>query len=147
MERRSAVVLGVVLGVLLALGVPGRSELNPNEYEKITQCVLVRERAALAGKKVQITGRYLEGSQFCHVLRKAGINTKDYLCFALGKPCILRMYLRKDHPQVALLQGLRDGDLVTVYGTFDYLASNYNYLILDGLSVPEPAGKSASGRQ
>ena len=141
MKRRAAVALGLVLGLFLATGVPGRSELNPDDYEKITQCVLVRERAALAGHKVQITGRYLEGSQFCHVLRKAGINTRDYLCFALGKPCIVRMYLHKKNPQVALLRGLKDGDIITVYGTFDYLASNYNYLILDGLSVPEPAGR------
>lgn len=122
--------------LLLFLSVaPGWGTLNPDEYERITQCVLVRERSSLAGEKVQITGKFLEGSKFCYVIRKAGINTQDYFCFALGEPCIIRMYLHKEHPQMRLLLTLQNGDELTAYGTFDYMGLDYNYLILDGISV------------
>ena len=126
-------VLSLVL-VLLPV-VAGWGGLNPDEYERISQCVLVRERASLAGEKVQITGKYLQGSEFCHIIRKAGIDTRDYVCFALGKPCVLRMYLHKEHPQAELLRTVENGYEMTAYGIFDYLGLDYNYLILDGISV------------
>jgi hypothetical protein len=125
----------VLLTLVLLSATPGWGELNPDEYERISQCVLVRERAALTGEKVQITGLYLEGSEFCHVIRKAGIDTRDYVCFALGKVCVIRMYLHNEHPQIPLLRTLENGDKMTAYGIFDYMGLDYNYLILDGISV------------
>jgi hypothetical protein len=125
----------VLLTFVLFPAVPGWGELNPDEYERISQCVLVRERAALSGQKVQITGKFLRGSEFCHLIRKAGIDTRDYVCFALGKPCIVRMYLHREHSQIPLLLGLENDDKMTAYGIFDYMGLDYNYMILDGISV------------
>lgn len=75
----------------------------------------------------------MEGSKFCYDLRQTGINTRDYACFALGEPCLIRLYLKKDHPQFDLLDSLKNGDKVTAYGTFDYIGASYNYMILDGI--------------
>ena len=127
--------VAVFLPLLLGAATGEREELDPEAYEKISQCVLVRERAGLSGQKVQLTGKFLGGSPFCHIIRKAGVNTRDYICFALGKPCILRLYLHKEHPQAELLRSLEDGDQVTAYGVFDYEGLDYNYLILDAIRV------------
>ena len=127
--------LWVLLPLLLALLGSAPAPLNPEEYQRISQCVLARERDGLAGQKVQLTGTYLEGSPFCHIIRKAGIHTRDYECFALGEPCIFRLYLHKDHSQAELLRSLEKGVKVTAYGVFDYEGSDYNYLILDGIAV------------
>ena len=134
MENRTRLWV-LLLPLLLGLMGSGPATLNPEEYQRISQCVLAREREDLAGQKVQLTGTYLEGSPFCHVIRKAGIHTRDYKCFALGEPCILRLYLHKDHPQAELLRSVKDGVKVTAYGVFDYEGSDYNYLILDGIAV------------
>ncbi len=128
--KRSAVGL---IALLLAT-VAGSGEINPAKYVKISQCILVRERQSLVGEKVQLTGKFLEGSNFCETRR--GINTKDYVCFALGKPCIIRLYLKKDNPQVDLLFSLKPGDELTAYGTFNYAGSDYNYVIVDAIAVP-----------
>ncbi|HSH69942.1 MAG TPA: hypothetical protein VK997_08495 [Deferrisomatales bacterium] len=125
----------LALPLLLATLGNAPALLNPEEYQRISQCVLARERADLAGQKVQLTGTYLEGSPFCHVIRKAGIHTRDYECFALGKPCIVRLYLHKDHPQAELLRSLQNGAKVTAYGVFDFEGSDYNYVILDGIAL------------
>ena len=127
--------LWVLLALLAGLLGSGPAPLDPEEYQRISQCVLVRERAGLSGQKVQLTGTYLEGSPFCHIIRKAGINTRDYHCFALGKPCVLRLYLHKEHPQAKLLRSLEDGDKVTAFGVFDYEGLDYNYVILDGIAT------------
>jgi hypothetical protein len=124
----------ILIPLLFGLVGSGPAALNPDEYERISQCVLVRERAGLSGKKVRLTGNYLEGSSFCHIIRKAGINTRDYDCFALGEPCILRLYLHNQHPQIDLLRSLKKGDKVTAYGVFDYEGTDYNYMILDGIA-------------
>ena len=108
---------------------------NPADYKRITQCVLVRERQSLVGTKVQLTGEFLGGGNFCYKVPKVNIHTKDYLCFAVGKTCMIRLYLKKDDPGMDLLFRLEPGDEVTAYGTFDYLGTDYNYMILDGISV------------
>jgi hypothetical protein len=126
----------VLVPLLLVLLGGGPAPLNPEEYLPISQCVLARERAGLSGQKVQLSGTYLEGSPFCHIIRKAGVNTRDYLCFALGEPCIFRLYLHKDHPQADLLRSLHNGDKMTAYGVFDFEGTDYNYLILDGIAAP-----------
>ena len=55
--------------------------------------------------------------------------------FPLGKPCIVRRHLHKDHPQAKLLRSLQDGVKVTAYGVFDFEGSDYNYVILDGIAL------------
>jgi len=45
------------------------------------------------------------------------------------------MYVKKDHPDAPLVAPLRKGDPVTVYGTFDYMGSNYRYMVVDKLVV------------
>ncbi|MHB8764712.1 MAG: hypothetical protein ACYDA8_10325 [Deferrisomatales bacterium] len=132
-----ALVLAILTALLLGLA-PARAELVPEQYTRISQCVLVRERESLVGQKVQVTGKFVEGSRFCYELRKAGINTRDYFCFALGEPCLLRLYLKKDHPQQEHFLALRKGDRVTAYGVFDYMGIDYNFMILDGISIRPP---------
>lgn len=123
--------------VLVLASVSAWPDLDPGEYTRITQCVLVRERPSMVGEKVQLTGNFVAGSKFCYDLRGSGINTRDFACFALGEPCLIRLYLKKDHPQIELLQTLRKDDVVTAYGVFDYLGSSYNYMVLDGIEVKE----------
>lgn len=140
-----ALVLTILTAVLGVFG-SAQAELVPEQYTRITQCVLVRERQSLVGERVQVTGKFVEGSRFCYELRKAGINTRDYYCFALGEPCLLRMYLKKDHPQKDLYLALQKGDQVTAYGVFDFMGLDYNYLLLDGISVRVPRGGPLPGR-
>jgi hypothetical protein len=123
------------VSTLLLFQAVGWSELNPDTYKRISQCVLVRERRSLVGEKVQLTGRFAGGSKFCYKVKKAKINTKDYLCFAVGTNCMIRLYLKKNHPNMDLLLHLKSGDEVTAYGTFDYMGLDYNYMVLDGISV------------
>lgn len=133
MARRPLAVLSVVLLALVCQG-----EIQPDAYRKITQCVLVRERRELAGAKVQLSGRFVAGSRFCYDIGKTGLNTRDYICFALGKPCMIRLYLKKDHPQAELVSALQEGDQVTAYGTFGFLGSDYNYMVLDAILAAGP---------
>ncbi len=126
------------LALLLILFAPltGWAEPNPVEYRSASQGDLVAKREVYGGKKVQVAGDFLfTGSDFCYQIRKTKINTKDYFCFALGTPSLVRLYLKKDHPQADALLGLRKGDKVTAYGTFDYLGADYNYLVVDQIAV------------
>lgn len=125
----------VLVSVLCLSEVTGWSELNPSEYKRISQCVLVRERRSLVGERVQLTGEFVGGGKFCYKVQKAKIHTKDYLCFAVGKSCMIRLYLKKSHPDMNLLLDLKPGDQVTAYGVFDYMGTDYNYMVLDGISV------------
>ncbi|MBI5016625.1 MAG: hypothetical protein HZB55_14185 [Deltaproteobacteria bacterium] len=126
---------GIAAVLVLLAGAVGWSGPNPAEYKRISQCVLVRERQSLVGTKVQLTGEFLGGGNFCYKVPKVNIHTKNYLCFAVGKTCIIRLYLKKDDPGMDLLFRLEPGDEVTAYGTFDYMGTDYNYMILDGITV------------
>lgn len=128
--------LAVALACWVALALPARAGLNPQEYEPVSQTELIAKKTRYQGKKVQVTGVFLfTGSDFCYQIRKTKINTRDYFCFALGTPSLVRMYLKKDHPQADELLNLRKGTRVTAFGTFDYLGADYNYMLVDGFRV------------
>ena len=115
-----------------------RAELRPADYRAVSQSELVSKRDAYKGQKVQVTGVFLfTGSDFCYQIRKTKINTRDYFCFALGSPSLVRLYLKKDHPQADQLLNLRKGSRVTAYGVFDYLGADYHYMVVDGFEVKD----------
>lgn len=130
MKRKSAIACLCLLLTLpvFALG----EEFNPAAYTVITQEELAKNPAAYAGKKFQVTDPYqFCGSDFCVQIQKTNINTRDYYCITLGPFCLVRMYLKKGHPDAAHVEKLKKGDRVTVYGTFDYMGSNYRYMVVD----------------
>ena len=128
--------MAVALACWVGLALPAGAGLNPREYEPVSQTELIANKARYQGKKVQVTGVFLfTGSDFCYQIRKTKINTRDYFCFALGTPSLVRMYLKKDHPQADELLNLRKGTRVTAFGTFDYLGADYNYMLVDGFRV------------
>ena len=128
-----------IVGLFLLLMVPvlaGGEELNPAAYTPITQEELVKNPAAHVGKKYRVTDPFqFCGSDFCVQIQKTKINTREYLCVTLGALCLVRMYVKKDHPDAALVATLTKKDRVTVYGTFDYMGSNYRYMVVDRLTV------------
>ncbi len=123
-----------------AVGVAGaRGAIDPGQYTPVTQTELIANKEQFQGKKVSITGVFLfTGSDFCYQIRKTKINTRDYFCFALGTPSLVRLYLKKDHPQADQLLNLRRGTKVTAYGTFDFLGADYNFMVVDGFTVEDP---------
>lgn len=128
----------VVPTFLLVLGLVAAAPagIDPSRYEDVTQAELLGQRDALKGHKVRIEGPFLfTGSDFCYQIRRTEINTKDYFCFALGSPTVVRLYIRKDHPQVEELLSLERGTVLTAYGTFDYLGNDYNFMIVDEIEV------------
>ena len=127
-----------VFAILVLLPAPPAAlgEFNAAEYVPATQAELVKTPGAHVGKKYQVTDPFqFCGSDFCVQIQKTKINTKDYYCFTLGTVCLVRMYIKKDHPEASLVLKLRKGDKVTVYGTFDYMGSNYHYLVADHVVV------------
>ena len=126
----------VLFALMLAPLVAGGAELNPADYKETTQGELVAKRDAFIGKKVQVSGVFqFAGSDFCYQIRKTKINTKDYFCFALGVPSVVRLYLKKKHPQADELLAVRKGDKVTAYGTFDSTGADYNFMVIDQIVV------------
>lgn|GEM_PF-1903744 len=134
MRKMSAI---ACLCVLLTLPFPVvGDDFNPDAYTAITQDQLVKDPAAHAGKRYRVTDPFqFCGSDFCVQIRKTDINTRDYYCVTLGSLCLVRMYVKKNHPDAPLVSNLKKGDRVTVYGTFDYMGSNYRYMIVDRLTV------------
>jgi len=134
MKKMSAI---ACLGVLLTLPVfVMGEEFNPAAYTAITQEELVKDPGVHAGKKFRVTDPFqFCGSDFCVQIRKTDINTRDYYCVTLGSLCLVRMYVKKGHPDAPLVEKLKKGDRVTVYGTFGYMGSNYRYVIVDRLVV------------
>lgn len=115
---------------------PAPSAINPADYKELPQGELVAKREQYAGKKVAVTGIFqFAGSDFCYQIRKTKINTKDYFCFALGAPSVVRLYLKKNHPEGDELLNLKKGDKVTAFGTFDSTGADYNYMIVDHIAV------------
>ncbi len=108
------------------------SAFDPSEYKPATQAELVKDPAAHLGKKYQIVDEFqFCGSDFCIQIQKMKFDTRQYWCFNLGTPCLMRMYLKKDHPQAPVLQKLRRGDRVRVYGTYDRIGAGFDYLLVD----------------
>jgi hypothetical protein len=128
-------VVAVWAGLLL---LPGglQAAVDASQYREITQSELVADREGLQDQKVHVVGPFLfTGSDFCYQIRKTKINTRDYFCFALGEPSLVRMYLKKDHPQADTLLGLKKGAVVDAFGTFDFVGSNYNFMVVDEIVV------------
>jgi hypothetical protein len=134
MKKMSAI---ACLCALLTLPVFAVGEgFDPAAYTAITQEELVKDPAAHAGKKYRVTDSFqFCGSDFCVQIRKTDINTRDYYCVTLGSLCLVRMYVKKGHPDAPTVEKLKKGDPVTVYGTFGYMGSNYRYMIVDRLFV------------
>jgi len=128
-----------IVGLFLLLVVPVLAigeEFNPAAYTPITQEELAKNPGAHAGKKYRVTDPFqFCGSDFCVQIQKTKINTREYFCVTLGAFCLVRMYVKKDHPDAALVSTLKKQDRVTVYGTFDYMGSNYRYMVVDRLTV------------
>jgi hypothetical protein len=129
----------LMMALLVALFVApltAGAEINPADYKEATQGELVAKRDVYVGKKVQVVGIFqFAGSDFCYQIRKTKINTKDYFCFALGAPSVVRLYLKKSHPQADQLLNLKKGDKVTAFGTFDYMGADYNYMVIDQIAI------------
>lgn len=128
----AAALFALMLVPLAAVG----TEINPADYKETTQGELVAKREAFLGKKVQVSGVFqFAGSDFCYQIRKTKINTKDYFCFALGVPSVVRLYLKKKHPEADQLLAVKKGDKVTAYGVFDSTGADYNFMIIDHIVV------------
>ncbi len=128
---RSLVILILLFCPLAAFG-----EFNPADYATITQDQLVKAPQEHIGRKYQVTDPFqFCGSDFCVQIQRTKINTKDYYCFTLGTVSLVRMYIKKDHPEAAQVLKLKRGEKVTVYGTFDSTGSSYNYIVADRVVV------------
>ena len=124
------------LCVLVTLPVFATGEdFNPADYTAISQGELVKNADAHAGKKFRVTDIYqFCGSDFCVTIREKNIDTRNYYCITLGL-CMVRFYIKKDHPDAETAANLKKGTRVTIYGTFDYMGSNYRYMIVDRMVV------------
>ncbi len=128
---RYSVAVFLLITPLAAFG-----EFNPADYKATTQEELVKGPQQHVGRKYQVTDPFqFCGSDFCVQIQKTKINTKDYYCFTLGTLCLVRMYIKKDHPEAAQVLKLKKGEKVTVYGTFDSTGSSYNYIVADHITV------------
>lgn len=125
-----------VIVMLLLVPPAAFGEFNAADYQGATQAELVKSPAAHVGKKYRVTDPFqFCGSDFCVQIQKTKINTRDYYCFTLGTLCVVRMYIKKDHPEAPQVLTFKKGDQVTVYGTFDSTGSTYNYIIADHITV------------
>jgi hypothetical protein len=116
----------------------GAAGVDTADYEEVSQAELVRSPDRYDGKKVCFTDVFrLTGSDFCYRFRRTEINTKDFFCFALGTPGLVRLYLKKDHAQADRLLNLNQGDRVTACGTFDHQGTDYNLLVVDAIAAEE----------
>ena len=126
----------VVFVAALLLPMLARGEFDPSSYKPITQADLVKDSKANAGKKFVVTDVYqFCGSDFCYQLRDTAINTRDYYCVSLGPLCLVRFYIKKDHPDAEAVSNLKKGVKVTFYGTFDTMGSDFRYMIVDRFEV------------
>ncbi len=133
MKKMSAI---ACLCVMVTLPVFAMGEgFTPAAYTAITQEELVKNPDVHAGKKFRVTDLYqFCGSDFCVQIREKNIDTREYYCITLGL-CMVRFYIKKDHPDAAAAANLKRGSRVTVYGTFDFMGSNYRYMVVDRLVV------------
>ncbi len=117
---------------LASLATGAEKSAGDEQYVEYTQGQLSSDREKLNGTKVLVKGSFLfTGSDFCYQIRKTKINTRDYLCFALGPLNLMRFYLKKDHPQVKELMGVKKGAKLSAYGTYDSLGNDYKFIVVD----------------
>lgn len=110
----------------------------PITYLEVTQAELSGNLEKYKDAKVAVRGDFLfTGSDFCYQVRKTTINTKDYLCFALGPMNLVRFYLKKDHEQIPLLMSTKKGQMIKAFGTFGSLGVDYKFLVVDKIEVEE----------
>jgi hypothetical protein len=108
---------------------------NAAAYKSTTQADILKNPKDFIGKKVTVSDPFqFCGSDFCVQIRSVKINTREYWCFTTGSLCVIRMYLKKDHPQAEEITEARKGDMVTVYGTFEE-AGALDYVIVDRIVV------------
>jgi hypothetical protein len=108
-------------------------------YEKVSQAKLSTDKEDYKEKHVMVEGPFLfTGSDFCYQIRKTKINTRDYLCFAIGPVSLVRLYLKKTHDLVPVLMGAQKGSTVKAYGKFDFLGNDYKFMIVDKIEVVPP---------
>lgn len=126
----------VALAMLLLVSSAALAEFDAAPYKEITQTDLVKNPDANGGKKFRISDIFnFCGSDFCAQILKTKINTREYYCFNIGPVCTVRFYLKKNHPDAEALSTARKGDKVTVYGIFDFVGSNFRYLVADHVVV------------
>jgi hypothetical protein len=125
-----------MIGILVMLPLLAYGEFDPSLYKEITQAEMVAHSKENAGKKFRVTDLFqFCGSDFCVEIRKTNINTKDYYCFALGSPCLVRLYIKKTHPEAQAVMDLKRGEKVTAYGTYESMGSDYHYMVVDHIAV------------
>lgn len=106
------------------------------KYAEVSQADLSSGRENFDGRNVLVSGQFLfTGSDFCYQIRKTKINTRDYLCFALGPVSLVRFYLKKDHPQVEELMKVKKGSTIKAYGAFDSIGNDYKYVVVDRFEI------------
>lgn len=111
----------------------------PVTYIEVTQAELSGNLEKYADAKVAVKGDFLfTGSDFCYQVRKTTINTKDYLCFALGPMNLVRFYLKKDHEQIPALMSTKKGQMIKAFGTFGSLGVDYKFVVVDKLEIEAP---------
>lgn len=144
MKKKSlfmAMVLTVVFFHQSFAGIESSKPLDSLDYEALTQAELINKRDVFSDKKIKITGTFRQGvaSDFFCEIRDTGINTKDYYCFTIGTPSLVRFYLKKDHSKVGELRKIKKGTMLTIFGVFGYYGSDFNYIVVDEFSL-EPSG-------
>lgn len=133
-KKVSSILCLVVM--LVVWSVPSAFASATGDYEKVSQAALSKKLEKYRDKKIAVEGSFLfTGSDFCYQIRKTKINTKDYLCFALGPVSVVRLYLKKDHEQVPLLMSVKKGQKVKAYGTYDFLGADYKYIVVDRIEL------------
>lgn len=119
-----------------AKAVNSKTAKPEKKYIEVSQADLSGKREDWDGKDVMVTGPFLfTGSDFCYQIRKTKINTRDYLCFALGPMNLVRFYLKKDHAQVDELLKIKKGATLKTYGSFDSTGNDYKYVVVDRFEV------------
>lgn len=120
-----------------ATGQPAQGQApGEKKFIEVTQAELSQGREGYGGKNVLVGGQFLfTGSDFCYQIRQTKINTRDYLCFALGPVSLIRFYLKKDHPQVDELLKIKKGMTVKAYGAFDSIGNDYKYVVVEKIEV------------
>jgi hypothetical protein len=132
--KRTIVWLLMILA-LASAPVPARAEFDAGKYQPTTQADLSKNSERNVGKKFRITEPFqFCGSDFC-VQKQMKINTREYYCFTVGPLCLVRMYIKKDHPGAQAVLDLKKGDKVTIYGTFEQMGSTFKYMVVDHVVV------------
>lgn len=128
--------IALLLAGLLASSAAAGADFDPGEYTPATQADLMKNPEAFEGRKFRVTDPFqFCGSDFCVRSLLGKFNTRDYFCFALGEVCLVRMYIRKDHPETPRVLKLRKGERVTVYGTFGQIGTDFKYLVVDRIEA------------